>query len=162
HGHTDAVLGVACSPNGKLLASASEDGTVRLWEVANGKELRRLHGHGKAAWTVAFSPDGTRLASGGIGEKEATVLVWDGATGKEVAALRVAWGFAGLGVAFSPGGKWLAAGVGKWSARVWDVAQKREVVLLKGQPGDNEELPEGAPALAFTPDGQRLVTGDSD
>lgn len=73
-GHTDAVLSVAFAPNSTLLASASLDHTVRLWNVNSGRELMKLEGHGAGASSVAFSHDGQYLASASF---DGTVVLWD-------------------------------------------------------------------------------------
>ena len=63
-GHDDSVLAVAFSSHGKLLASASADGTIRLWNSATGEEERVLRGHGSWVTTIAFPPNSKLLASG--------------------------------------------------------------------------------------------------
>ena len=72
--HESAVYSVAFSPDGQYLATATQDGVVRLWQAKTGQELRKWQAHENNATSVAFSPDGRYLASGGWDGK---VKVWD-------------------------------------------------------------------------------------
>jgi WD40 repeat protein len=83
-GHTREVWSVAFSPDGKTLATGSEDGTVRLWDVATHRQIGKpLTGHAGGVWSVAFSPDGKSLATG---SEDGTVRLWDVATGGRTTA----------------------------------------------------------------------------
>ncbi len=105
-GHADSVLSVSYSPDGRTLASGSDDGTVKLWDVASGAEKVTLKGHALSVWSVSFSPDGRTLASGSL---DKTVKLWDVASGAEKVTLK---GHADsvLSVSFSPDGRTLASG----------------------------------------------------
>jgi WD40 repeat protein len=115
--HTDGVEIVAFSPDGRLLASGSDDRTVIVWDVAAGQVLHTLTGEDNMT-SVAFSPDGRRLASAEV----IKVKLWDVATWEP---LRVLEGNS-QGVErliFSPDGKTLISGSGDTTIKLWDLTQ---------------------------------------
>ncbi len=113
-------FGVAFSPDGKLLATGSDDKLVRLYDVSTGKELKALPGHDGAVRRVAFSPNGKLLASGADDRK---VVLWDVAAGKETKTFKVNGGIETL--AFSPDGKLLVAGGGQFENEEGKAIDKR-------------------------------------
>ncbi len=72
------------SPDTTMIVSGGDDGTVRLWDTATGRELRTLTGHTHWVWSVGFSPDTTMIVSGGV---DGTVRLWDVATGQQIATV---------------------------------------------------------------------------
>jgi WD40 repeat protein len=122
-GHTEWFCGLAWSPDGSRLASASYDQTVKVWDVERGQELLTLKGHTAPVWIVCFSPDGTRLASA---SHDCTVKVWDAKSGQEVFTLRGHTGGV-TSVCFSPDGKRLVSTSVDNTVKVRDLAEEERL-----------------------------------
>jgi tRNA A-37 threonylcarbamoyl transferase component Bud32/putative hemolysin len=150
-GHTNYVHGVCFSPDGRRLATASRDGTAKVWDAQTGQQLLSLESHTALVWGVCFSPDGRRLATA---SEDRTAKVWDAQAGQEFLTLRGHASVVGA-VCFSPDGRRLATASGDRTAKVWDAQTGQEVVALRGHAGVVD-------AVCFSPDGRRLATASWD
>jgi WD40 repeat protein len=110
------------SPDGKNLAAAAYDRTIRLWDAESGREIRRFVGHTNQITCLAFSLDGKALASGSY---DRTLRLWDVGTGKERLQYK-GQQVHPTEVAFGPGGKWIASSDG-WSIRFWETDTGKEI-----------------------------------
>jgi len=167
HGHQHGVRGLAFLPNGKQAVSCSFDGTVRLWNLEGGKELRRFPGFDqpnpnavdKQVWCVAVSGDGKRLA---CGVRDRTTRVFDIETNKEIKTLRghrstvntVALDHDGHRL-LSAAGDIIEDGGSDRTVRVWDVDPGQ---LLKEHPSTVGKIW----SVAWTPDHKRALTVGED
>ncbi|NCR68449.1 MAG: protein kinase [Microcystis aeruginosa LL11-07] len=150
-GHSDRVRSVVYSPDGRYLASGSDGRTIKIWEVATGKELRTLTGHSYSVYSVVYSPDGRYLASGSV---DKTTKIWEVATGKELRTLtgHSDWVYS---VVYSPDGRYLASGSVDKTTKIWEVATGKELRTLTGH--SNWVL-----SVVYSPDGRYLASGSWD
>ncbi len=139
------------APDGSFIGTSSGDGTVRLWDAANGDELMAIKGKGDWATSIAFSPDGKRLATGSDAD---TARIWEADDGSELLRLDGHKGKVNS-IAFSPNGLLLATGSDDDLARIWDASSGAELLRLEGHSGS-------VLSVAFSADGKRLATGSND
>ncbi|QFS52005.1 CHAT domain-containing protein [Nostoc sphaeroides CCNUC1] len=153
------------SPDGKILASTSLAGTVKLWNVDTGKEIKILKSHAGRVFGFSFSPDGKILASA---SDEGTMKLWNVNTGKEIKSLKISphdfgesgvifkpesplYDFGESGVSFSPDSKTIAYVSWDNTVKLWDVDTRREIKILEDHAGSILDI-------KFSADGKTLVS----
>jgi len=150
-GHTSSVSAVAIRPpDGRQAISASDDRTLRLWDLETGQTLRTFESP-DSVWAVAVTPDGHRAVSGSY---DRTLMLWDLETGQTLRTLKGHTNIVSA-VAITPDG--LRAVSASWdrTLRLWDLETGQTIRTLEGHT-DNVS------AVAVTPDGHRVVSGSWD
>ena len=149
--HPGGATALHFANDGKRLFSAGYDGTIREWDLAQGKVVRILKGSGATLWTIDLSPDGKRLATGG---EDAIIRLWNLDQPDKPAELRGhtrnIWE-----VRFSPDGRRLASCSFDYSVRLWDAEHNRAFKTLAGHK-------QSCVGLDYSPDGKILASGGDD
>lgn len=141
------------SPDGKLLAAYNADNSIRLWDLAAGRELRRFIGHQQFVTCMSFSRDGKMLAST---SQDQTARLWDVETGNLRATLR-GHTMAMTSASFSPDRRRLITASEDETVKMWDVETGKELMTLKDHPAKGSSTPPQIWRAVFSPDGARIL-----
>lgn len=148
-GHANKVHSAEFSPDGAVIATGSEDGTVKLWNAQNGKEIRTIEVTNKGwVYDAAFSPNGRTLA---IGAANGLVGLWNVSSGQQIRSFD-GHNRAISSVCFSPNGRFLATSSIDNTTRIWEVSSGKLMRTLRGE--DFREV-------NFSPDGKYVVTASA-
>ncbi|MEM9544509.1 MAG: TIR domain-containing protein [Bacteroidota bacterium] len=151
-GHTSSVYKCAISPDGKNIVSSSYDNTIKIWELATGRNLATLEGHTDDVLGCAISPDGKNIVSGSY---DNTIKIWELATGKNLATLEGHTKYV-HGCSISPDGKKIVSCSGDSTIKIWELATGRNLATLEGHA-------QYVLGCTISPDGKKIVScsGDS-
>lgn len=157
-GHSEGVVEVAFSPDGEQIASASRDGTVRIWKVEGGAVQQVLEGHTDQVTSVAFSPDGSLLASG---SNDGTVRLWRVSDGSLVRTISSIFVRRPVHIEFSPDGSLLAIGDHLCSVQLrWVSSGVLYQTLVQPNCIANQGGTVYSWGIAFSPDGEQITIGE--
>jgi WD40 repeat protein len=148
-GHAAAIRSVAFSPNGQQIASGGDDKLVKIWNAADGMPLRDLPGHTGAVVAVEYLPNGAQLVTGG----DTSVRIWNAADGAAVRTIDTQAPVACLAV--SRDSNLVAVGGADHKIRLYRVGDGSAVTVLEGHTA-------AIASVAFSPDGQRLLSTSAD
>ncbi|HEY9726455.1 MAG TPA: AAA-like domain-containing protein [Chroococcales cyanobacterium] len=147
-GHSEGVISVSFSPNGQMIASASNDKTIKLWSL-DGKELQTLKGHGSGVISASFSPDGQMIASA---SNDKTIKLWS-LDGKELQTFK-GHSCGVISVSFSPNGQMIASASNDETIKLWS-KDGRQLQTFQGHQGEVN-------SVSFSPDGQMIASTSLD
>ena len=145
-GHKEPIINAAFSPNGKQLATSSEDKTARLWDITTGDNLQVFQGHKNTVQSVTFSADGKQVATSSFDE---TVIIWNVSTGELLNTLQGHEDIVGS-AEFSLDGKQLLTSSADGTTRLWDIATRELFHILEGDE-------DGVQKMVFSPNSKQLA-----
>ncbi|WP_242051375.1 nSTAND1 domain-containing NTPase [Nostoc spongiaeforme] len=154
-GHLGNINSVSFSPDGKMLVTASNDNTAKLWNTTTGREIMTLTGHLYGVTSVSFSPDGKTLATA---SRDWTVKLWDTTTGKQIKTFKE-FSSRVLSISFSPDGKSIALLPADDTVKLLDANSGTILTTLKGH---SIRTVRNVNSTSFSPDGKTLATGSND
>lgn len=151
-GHTDSINDAVVSPNGRYIATASDDNSVKIWDAETGQTIHTLDGHEASVTSLAFSENNTHLLSG---DTASQIIVWDVEAGTLVRRLTGEDDRAVRSVAFHPDGEQIGVGYDAGTARIWDFVTSSSKL---------RQFRHNAPvtAIEFSNDGTTFVTAGED